>query len=61
MESKIECATKSEFYDAILHLYTHRITFTAYTDSLTITIGFKVKLTKAQQRSLKRKFEQQDA
>ena len=38
MESKIECATLGEFYAAILHLHTHRVIFTAYTDSLTITL-----------------------
>lgn len=39
MVSEIQCATKSEFYDAINSLHARRITFTAYTDSLTITIG----------------------
>jgi len=39
--SEIQCATKSEFYTAIQKLYEMTLPFTAYTDSLTITIDHK--------------------
>ena len=38
MDSEVQCATKSEFYEAIQKLYESGVIFTAYTDSLTITV-----------------------
>ena len=38
MDSEVQCATMSEFYYAIQKLYESGVIFTAYTDSLTITV-----------------------
>ena len=40
--TEIQCATKSEFYEAIQRLYDMMLPFTAYTDSLTITLDNKL-------------------
>lgn len=40
INSEVQCATRSEFYETIKRLYESGIIFTAYTDSLTITIRF---------------------
>ena len=40
--TEIQCATKSEFYEAIQRLYEMTLPFTAYTDSLTITLDHKL-------------------
>ena len=40
--SEIQCATKSEFYEAMQRLYNMALPFTAYTDSLTITLDNKL-------------------
>ena len=37
-DSEVQCATKSEFYETIKKLYESGVIFTAYTDSLTITV-----------------------
>ena len=40
--TELQCATKSEFYEAIQRLYEMTLPFTAYTDSLTITLDSKL-------------------